>query len=74
MFHIKRESYREQSQCFFEFIFYFSLTLTVGFISILHLMNRALFEDNKGWLALVVYLMIIAVSSMIQFFHQKMLH
>ncbi|WP_231233931.1 hypothetical protein [Streptococcus equi] len=34
-------------------------------------MNRALFEDNKGWLALVVYLMIIAVSSMIQFFHQK---
>ncbi|HEL0714036.1 TPA: oligosaccharide flippase family protein [Streptococcus equi subsp. zooepidemicus] len=71
LFHVERGIYKEQSQCFFEFIFYFSLTLTVGFISILHLMNRALFEDNKGWLALVVYLMIIAVSSMIQFFHQK---
>lgn len=40
-------------------------------MSILHLMNRVLFQDNKGWLALVCYLLTIILSSTIQFFHQK---
>ncbi|MGT2934960.1 oligosaccharide flippase family protein [Streptococcus castoreus] len=71
LYHHNKIAYKVQSQDFFAFIFYFNVTLTTGFMSILHLMNLTLFEDNKGWAALMFYLVIIVISSMIQFFHQK---
>ncbi|WNZ91612.1 oligosaccharide flippase family protein [Streptococcus iniae] len=71
LFYENTSNYQEESQSFFEFIFYFNLTLTIGFGSILHLMNHFLFENNKGFLALEIYLTIIVLSSLIQYFHQK---
>lgn len=71
LFYENTLSYQEESQSFFDFIFYFNLTLTIGFCSILHLMNRFLFENNKGFIALEIYLVIIVLSSLIQYFHQK---
>lgn len=67
----KQQMYDQLSQDFLAFIFYFNVTLTAGFISILHLMNRVLFEDNKGWEALVYYIITINLISLIQFFYQK---
>lgn len=65
--------YDQLSQDFLAFIFYFNVTLTAGFISILHLMNRVLFEDNKGWEALVYYITTINLISLIQFFIKNVL-
>ncbi|MGT2933611.1 oligosaccharide flippase family protein [Streptococcus catagoni] len=66
------QGYQADSQHFFDFIFYFNLALTIGFMGILAAMNRVLFEDNKGWLALLIFLSLILLSSLIQFFHQKL--
>lgn len=71
-YYIEKENYMTESQSFFEFIYYFNTTLSLGFMCILGSMNRFLFEDNNGWLALEIYLGTIALSSFIQFFHQKM--
>nr|WP_282917687.1 oligosaccharide flippase family protein [Streptococcus canis] len=71
LYHYNQKAYQTQNQDFLAFLFYFNVTLTAGFMSILHLMNRVLFQDNKGWLALVCYLLTIILSSTIQFFHQK---
>ncbi|EHI70530.1 oligosaccharide flippase family protein [Streptococcus ictaluri] len=69
--HHDKKDYQKESQFFFEFICYFNLTLTAGYVTILHLMNQLLFEDNQAWLPLALYLGVIFLSSVIQFCHQK---
>lgn len=71
LFYENTSTYQEESQSFFDFIFYFNLTLTVGFYGVLPLMNHFLFKNNNGFVALEIYLTIIILSSLIQFFHQK---
>jgi len=66
------QRYTEESQHFLNFIIFFNVTITIGFISILRSMNIVLFENNKGWLALSLFLVLIFLSSVIQFFHQKL--
>ncbi|VTS13194.1 polysaccharide biosynthesis protein [Streptococcus pseudoporcinus] len=64
--------YQHESQQFFDFICYLNMTIYLGFSMILAAMNRTLFEDNKGWLSLEIFISIIFISSLIQFFHQKL--
>ncbi|MBA2795538.1 oligosaccharide flippase family protein [Streptococcus porcinus] len=66
-----QQSYQSESQYFFDFICYLNMTIYLGFSMILAAMNRTLFEDNKGWLSLEIFISIIFISSLIQFFHQK---
>ncbi|CAM4235535.1 polysaccharide biosynthesis protein [Streptococcus penaeicida] len=67
-----KHNYLSESQSFFDFIFYLNMTILMGFTMILAAMNRTLFEDNKGWLSLEVFMVVILLSSLIQFFHQKL--
>ncbi|WP_159545509.1 oligosaccharide flippase family protein [Streptococcus halichoeri] len=69
---VNSDVYRTESQSFFTFIYYFNVTLTAGFLAILPLMNVVLFKDNRGWLALSCYVIIISLASLIQFFHQQL--
>ncbi|WMB29905.1 oligosaccharide flippase family protein [Streptococcus didelphis] len=71
-YHDNKEAYKEDSQVFFDFIFYLNVTLTVGYLCILSSMNKFLFKTNEGWDALAIYISIIFFSSLIQFFHQKL--
>ncbi|KGR72494.1 oligosaccharide flippase family protein [Streptococcus phocae subsp. salmonis] len=71
LYHDKHSLYLKESEIFFAFIFYFNATLTLGFISVLRVMNKVLFGDTKYLWALMVYVMVIFISSMIQFFHHK---
>lgn len=71
-YHQNEDSYEADSQSFFDFITYFNLTLTVGFMLILPAMNLVLFEDKKGSAALEVYLLMILLASLIQYCHQKL--
>lgn len=71
LFHKNKKVYQAKSQDLFEFIFYLTLTITVGFMCLLGPINQILFEDNSGYFPLLIYLFCIFLSSMIQFCHQK---
>lgn len=61
--------YLQESQDFLEFIFYLSLTLTVGFLAVLPLVDFVLFTDQQGLPSLSIYIVLIFLAGMVQFFH-----
>ncbi|MGT2926410.1 oligosaccharide flippase family protein [Streptococcus cuniculipharyngis] len=63
------KTYELERQRFFEVIFYLSLTITVGFLSVLPQVNQVLFTDRQGLLALSLYSSLIFLASMVQYFH-----
>ncbi|MBJ8326351.1 oligosaccharide flippase family protein [Streptococcus pacificus] len=71
-YHQNKEHYHQENQLFFSFIFYFNSVITIGFLTIFPQMNRFLFKNNLGAVALMLYLLIILLASLIQFFHQTL--
>ncbi|TWS94524.1 oligosaccharide flippase family protein [Streptococcus sp. sy018] len=63
------QSYKQLSQHFLSLIYYLSLILTVGCLILLPLINQVLFNDRKGLTMLQVYMILIFLSSLVQFFH-----
>lgn len=64
-----RPAYQQTSQSFLSIIYYFSLTLTLGYLALLPLVNQFLFRDRQGLAGLQIYLILIFLSSLVQFFH-----
>ncbi|MBJ8350058.1 oligosaccharide flippase family protein [Streptococcus zalophi] len=71
-YHRQKEDYQRENKLFLAFIFYFNSVITLGFLAILPEMNRFLFKNNLGIEALMIYLFIIFLTSLIQFFHQTL--
>lgn len=70
LYYENKFAYQLVSQQFLSLIYYLSLTLTVGYLALLPLVNQVLFRDRQGLAELQVYLLLIVLSSLIQFFHQ----
>lgn len=71
-YHQNKEDYERENKLLLAFVFYFNSVITLGFITILPEMNRFLFKNNLGISSLIIYLFIIFLTSLIQFFHQTL--
>lgn len=63
------EKYNEIFQKKVKMITIESMAITFGMLSIIDIMNQALFKDNVGIMALSIYVFAIAILSLIQTFH-----
>ncbi|MGT2772208.1 oligosaccharide flippase family protein [Streptococcus marimammalium] len=71
-YHQNKEDYWRENKLLLAFIFYFNGVITLGFLTILPKMNHFLFKNNLGIDALMIYLFIIFLTSLIQFFHHTL--